>query len=82
MRLSCFRNASTVLDHKEDAESKLREAIKMAVKVYGENDSLVLNFKAYLRSWLQEWGRETESDVLKAEIDEFLGPDDIGLDDS
>ncbi|KIN03326.1 hypothetical protein OIDMADRAFT_51293 [Oidiodendron maius Zn] len=70
------------LDHKEDAESNLRGAIKMAAKYYGENNALVLDLKTYLRSWLQEWGRETELDVLRAEIYEFLGPDDIGQDDS
>ena len=42
------------LGHQKDAESKLREAIKMTVKLYGKKNSLVLSLKTRLEIWLRK----------------------------
>jgi tetratricopeptide (TPR) repeat protein len=63
------------------AESKIRQAIKMAEERFGKFDSILLSLKARLEEWLREWGREAEAAAMKAEIDEILGPDDIELED-
>jgi hypothetical protein len=67
------------LGHEKDAESKFRKAIKMTVKVYGKDNSLVLNLKTRLDIWLRKWGRGVEAHILKAEIDKILGLDVIAL---
>jgi hypothetical protein len=65
------------LGHDYEAESTLRQAIRTTEETYGKSAWWVLQLKASLEIWLREWGREAEAAVLRAEMDEILGPDDI-----
>ena len=69
------------IGHNCEAESKIRQAIKMAEERYGKFDSAPLSLKTRLERWLRGWGREAEAAAMKAEVDEILGPDDIELED-
>jgi hypothetical protein len=69
------------MGHKYEAESTLKQAIKLAEANYGKFDSNVLFLKARLERWLREWGREVEAAAIKTDVDEILGPDDIELED-
>jgi len=69
------------IGHNCEAESKIRQAIKMAEERYGKFNSILLSLKVCLEGWLRGWGREAEAVAMKAEIDEILGPDDIELED-
>jgi hypothetical protein len=64
------------------ADLKLRQAIEAAEIVewtYGKSHRWSLALKARLEAWLREWGRDAEAAVLKREVDEILGPDDLEL---
>ena len=81
LTLDLISRCQCAMGHKYEAESTLQEAIKRNEAWYGKLDSNTLLLKTNLEKWLREWGREAESAVLKAEIDEILGPDDIELED-
>jgi hypothetical protein len=70
------------LGHEDNAEFTIREGIEKAVEGYGKDHPITLRFMNRLKIWLRQWGRETESEILKAEIDKLLGPDDIELNDA
>jgi len=76
--ISCCRYD---LGHKYEAESKLREAIKVSELSHTKFDSTILRLKGKLEQWLREWGRVSEAEAVKAELDERLGPDDIDLEE-
>ncbi|OBT40503.1 hypothetical protein VE00_07898 [Pseudogymnoascus sp. WSF 3629] len=59
------------------AEQTMRKAIKMIVDQWGIHHSWVSEFKNVLEGWLRDWGRVADADILRGEIEELVGKDEI-----
>jgi hypothetical protein len=78
--IDCLRLSATCqhqMGSMYEAETNLREAIKKLRSFYGQSHPRALRFIMTLQGWLREWGREDEANVLNADVDALLGPDDI-----
>jgi hypothetical protein len=62
------------------AEKNMRKAIDLSIKEHGPKDIRVIAWRTRLEGWLRERGREVEGQELRAQIDQNLGPRNIGLD--
>ncbi|KAH8600223.1 hypothetical protein B0O99DRAFT_590601 [Bisporella sp. PMI_857] len=63
------------------ADRNLRAAINNIVKRYGKKYPWATQKRLQLESWLREWGRHADADLLRLEIDELAeqNDDDDGL---
>jgi len=59
------------------AEKTMRDVIEMIVDQWGVTDPGVIENTVVLERWLRSWGREEEANNLKADIEEFIGKDEI-----
>jgi hypothetical protein len=50
---------------------------QLITKIRYSSDPNILGLKANLLAWLLEWGRNSEAEILKREIDSGLGNDDL-----
>ncbi|KAF1970868.1 hypothetical protein BU23DRAFT_200532 [Bimuria novae-zelandiae CBS 107.79] len=60
-----------------EAEQTMRKTIGMIVDQWGTRHSWVLEFKNVLEGWLRDWGQEEDANVLRGEIREFMGKDEL-----
>ncbi|KIV98341.1 uncharacterized protein PV09_09816 [Verruconis gallopava] len=60
-----------------DAENTMRLAICMVEYYLGEQHSWVLEFKNVLEGWLRQAGRREEANILRRELQELTGEDEI-----
>jgi hypothetical protein len=63
-----------------EVEQTLREVIQMVVGKWGKQHPWVPEFKNVLEGWLRGWGRHEDANVLRGEIEEWMGKDDEQLD--
>ena len=68
----CQRKSSLV-------EQNMREALSMAVELYGKTDPQALWYMNILEGWLWNWGRHDVADELKLEMDLIIGLDETDL---
>jgi tetratricopeptide (TPR) repeat protein len=77
-RIECMK----VISHSQNyqgntvkAEQTMRNAIGMIVDYWGTQHSWILEFKNVLEGWLRDWGQKDAADVLRREIEEWMGKD-------
>ena len=76
LSLYCCALAQHGLGKTELAEHHMRAAIKCYVRVVGQRGPFAIKQRLLLESWLREWGRDADADVLRAEINSFVVQED------
>jgi len=76
LALEIGSNAEYEMGKYELAERHLRGSIAACERISMTHPWLV-KARARLESWLREWGRHAEADLLKIEVDALIGRDDI-----
>jgi hypothetical protein len=79
-RIECMK----VISHSQnrqgntvEAEQTMRNAIGMIVDYWGTQHSWVLEFKNVLEGWLRNWGQKDAANVLRREIEVWMGKDEL-----
>lgn len=62
-----------------EAVSNLEKSVAILEDVHGRLHPVTLRFRVMLAGWMRELGRENEANALDAEVDQMIGPDDVGL---
>ncbi|KAF1999270.1 hypothetical protein P154DRAFT_621125 [Amniculicola lignicola CBS 123094] len=70
--LSQYNQGKTV-----EAERTMRKAIRMIVDQWGTQHPWVLEFNNVLVGWLRDWAQHKDANVLRGEIEELMGKDEL-----